>query len=249
MASRLFLVMLSLACLGSSGTKIPKPTPANDTLTVTQILKPVAAMDTVAEAEPVVASLSSQRNAMHASIEVIIALEGVTDTLHWPQGESGPTIGCGIDLGNIGKSSIRTIFTGVVGPDTVALLLRAADVRGVQSLAFVRRYHNLRLTPEQLDEANRRMFAIMWDAVVERFPGIESAPVTVQTSVLSVAAHRGVFNKRIQHLKPLIASRKWNAVAQAIAAMPAPDGMSGVAKRRKREAQLITQKEFAYDPD
>lgn len=183
------------------------------------------------------------------SFEVIQSLEGFTDSLHWPRGESGPTIGCGIDLGNIGKSSIRKIFSNVVGRDTLNLLLRAANIHGSQAEAFTRKNHKLRLTKAQISAANKNMLVLMWKTLVIKFPGIDSAPATVKTAVFSVALHRGMYNQHIQCLKTPIAHRDWARVASMIAAMPAPEGMAGVAKRRALEAKLIRQRTFAYDPD
>lgn len=182
-------------------------------------------------------------------LPIIKAWEGSSDTLTWPKGWSGPTIGCGIDLGHIGKPMIRKVFQDIVGEDTIALLLKASGLHDESARDFALRHRNLRLSSDQINTANHRVAMIMWDAVVDRFPGIESAPGTVKTSVLSIAMNRGVYNHGLLPLRPLIKTQRWGELANAIASMPVPEGMGGIGKRRRAEAALIRQSVFESDPD
>ena len=107
----------------------------------------------------------------------------------------------------------------------------------------------MKLSRSQIDEANKKMFAIIWDGLENNFPGIDKAPAKVKTSVFSVALNRGLHNKNLVCLKHPIADRQWFKVAAIIGAMPAPKGMRGIARRRVMESELIRQKEFTNDVD
>lgn len=144
---------------------------------------------------------------------------------------------------------IRKVFQDIVGEDTIALLLTASGLSGEKARKFALRHKELRLSPDQITAANYRVAILTWNVVLERFPGIEDAPGTVKTSMLSVSMNRGAYNSKLLPLRPLIKTKRWDALANAIAAMPAPAGFAGITKRRNAEAALIRQSVFESDPD
>lgn len=183
------------------------------------------------------------------SLEVIQAWEGNSDTLTWPKGWSGPTIGCGIDLGHIGKKVITSVFEDLVHQDTLKMLLHASGLSGERAHAFAVKHRGFKLSQQQVRTANVRVAKVMWEASCNRFPGLSEAPGTVKTAVLSVMMNRGPNNQGLEHLGTLIAHKHWVGVAHALETMPVPKGMAGIGKRRRAEAQLIRQTSFELDPD
>jgi hypothetical protein len=172
------------------------------------------------------------------SVGLIDDFEGCTDTLVWPGYQSGPTIGCGIDLANIGIVNVKKIFSGVVEGNTYRTLLEATKVRGGKAESWSSR-HQVRLTEHQVHVTKNRMLRIMWLYVESQFPGIDSAPGEIKTAVLSCAMNRGPYNKAILRLRPLVANKRYRELANVIQNMSNDHAERGLKLRRTREAELV----------
>lgn len=173
------------------------------------------------------------------SVGMIDWFEGCIDTLTWPGLYSGPTIGCGIDLGNIGRNNTRKIFTNVVDSATLEKMLSASSVRGVASKAWIRDNNTVRLSNEQVLASRDRMLGLMWRETERKFPGISDAPGEVKTAVLSVILNRGPYNKTLAKLGQPIRIRDYIEVSRLIASMSDDHEMPGLKRRRSIEADMI----------
>lgn len=172
------------------------------------------------------------------SIGMIEYFEGCTDTLVWPGLNSGPTIGCGIDLGNLGERNIKSVFEGIVDERTVDVLVSAASVRGAKSKAWIRK-HPVRLTRQQVDISRDRVVNTMWKLVTQKMPELADAPGEVKTAVLSCAMNRGPNNPVLSRMAPLVRSRKYRELANVFSAMRNDHSLPGLQARRMHEAELI----------
>lgn len=172
------------------------------------------------------------------SIGMIEYFEGCTDTLVWPGLNSGPTIGCGIDLGNLGEKNIRSVFDGIVDEHTIKILVSAASVRGAKSEAWIRK-HQVRLTQQQVDVSRDRVVNTMWKLITRRIPELIDAPGEVKTAVLSCAMNRGPNNPAMGRFASLIRSRKYRELANVFVSMRNDHSMPGLQARRMHEAELI----------
>lgn len=172
-------------------------------------------------------------------LQFIEEFEGCTDTLIWPGAYSGPTIGCGIDLGNIGRRNIQRAFKDVVSEKTLEVLMKASGIRGKNARSWVART-KVRLTKEQVQSSSRRVMKILWEATSSRFPGIKKAPWQIQTAVFSCAMNRGPYNSELNALVLPIKLGDYEAVVRIIGSMQIDHELEGIQKRRLMESKLAT---------
>lgn len=144
--------------------------------------------------------------------------EGCTDSLVYPGGGSGPTIACGLDLGNIGSKNADQILEGVVSDSIKAILMKGTTKRGKASIEWIRRnqVHLGKHTSIMLCNSVKRY---VWKLTVGAYPKIQNAPPSVKEAVLSAAFCTGVGSKRLKPIAKAIESENWNLVANTIEVM------------------------------
>ena len=64
--------------------------------------------------------------------------EGCTDYLVYPGGASGPTISCGLDLGNAGYKTVSEVLKYNVSDSIYNILIKATSIRGENTPAWIK---------------------------------------------------------------------------------------------------------------
>lgn len=142
-------------------------------------------------------------------IGVFRAWEGYDSTLYWPGGASGPTIGSGLDLGNMGKSMIDSCFQESVSPQMLALLRSAHGVRGARAKEWVARNRSrVRVSGPVLEHAFLRTCEITYKHVVRKHPKLRKLDPTTQGIVLGLALNYGYGNPKLRGVYSALGSRR-----------------------------------------
>lgn len=183
------------------------------------------------------------------SLDWIASREGFEGNPYIPPGRaSGITLDPGIDLGQQSTETIQEIFSGILPEADVQALQSAAGLSG----SAARRYldedsalQGIQISEKQAKQALGRIAGKYWDQVKRRFPNINNAPPTVQTSVLSLAYNRGPYNRELLAIRDPIREHRWRDVSQRIRTMQQDHPVRGVARRRREEASLINRRDIA----
>ena len=223
MAKKIFVIIAALSSLLTSG----KTYVSNDIVSKADVLEPPSITVSVSGTYP-----------DDISHDVISDFEGCSDRFVWPGMNSGPTIGCGIDLGNIGRRNIKRLFENLVEDSILQIMLEGSRVRGSESVRWIRR-NSVKLSKTQVSLSRDRMLSLMWKETVRRFPSIKEAPGEVKTAILSLALNRGPNNPALKTLRSNIENENWSALATQVAAMQQDHEFVGISDRRKQEASLI----------
>jgi len=112
-------------------------------------------------------ALPSKIRSSQAAVDLIVTEEDSGEAYYsrhyqhfeWPAGASGPTVGIGYDCGYSSPEQIRQDWTGFIPDQAVAVLMRAAGLKGQQAHAWVQRYGT--------------SVTISWDQAVAQFKGHE----------------------------------------------------------------------------
>lgn len=122
-------------------------------------------------------------------LNLLRSCEGFTDYFVVPPAPSGPTIGHGLDLGNMGTENIRRAFQGITTPRQLAVLLSASGKHGQAARSWASAHRGFRLPARVLDRAFTRLVLFMYnDRVLPKY-GHTSAGV--RSALLSYAYHNG----------------------------------------------------------
>lgn len=167
----------------------------------------------------------------------LLRAEGCTDGIVVPPAPSGPTISCGIDLGNIGRANIKLIFSGLVPDSVLVTLLTASGKRGAVARQWADQHSNILLAPGVSDYAFRRAVALIWSRVYQN--RLVRSPPEVQSALLSYAYHTGRAPQSLSKLE----SMSPRAVAGLLLARG--DSYTGsnrrsFCRRRASEAKMIS---------
>lgn len=183
------------------------------------------------------------RRRLGVNTNIVFDFESLTTKPTWPGGNSGPTIGVGVDLGHTGKANIRKIFKGLVDAETLELMLTADGVRGQSALAWIRK-HKLELSESAAHSAFMRTCKIYWSYAVWRFgDGINKLDPTVKGVLLSVVINYGPGSRELEALVEPLVQRDMPGLASAVSQMKTSTVDSSVCKalqrRRKLESTVI----------
>ena len=146
---------------------------------------------------------------------VIEQHEGCTDSLVYPGGGSGPTISCGLDIGNAGSKTVSAVFEGILPDSTIAKLMPAVYVRGERSKSWITS-NQVHIGKHVSVLLCNRIKKIYWRAMLEKYPNLVNAPPEVKTAVLDLGIQVGNTSKRLNGLSKAIADSNWHQVATVI---------------------------------
>lgn len=141
--------------------------------------------------------------------------EGCTNFLVYPGGYSGPTISCGLDLGNIGENNAEQILRGKVSEKDFETLMEATEIRGSTSQEFIRK-NPVKISKHSAILICNGLKSYVWRLATGTYPNAKNAPTVVQEGILSACVAAGVGSQRLSEMGSEIASGNWLGVGQAI---------------------------------
>lgn len=194
--------------------------------------------DNMAIQDTNIAIMMSEVPSLPFSSSHIEAHEGCTDYLVYPGGWSGPTIACGLDLGNIGRENARAILKGVVSKKDFDILMSATYFKGAEAEAFVKKHKKLRIGRHASVLLCNRVKRRVWEHAMDAYPNIVNAPPSVQQAVLAQCVLSGAGSARLQPIGTAISYGDWMAVADLIAIIRV-DMIGGPFERIWRDDQKM----------
>ncbi len=173
--------------------------------------------------------------------------EGCTDSLVYPGGASGPTISCGLDLGNAGLKTVKAVLEYSVPDSIYNILIQATKVRGENSPSWIRR-NQVHLGAKTATKICNRLKVYIWRLLTSKYPNLHDAPGPVKTAMLDIAFQAGVGSKRMDGFGRVIARKDWNTLGQMIE-VSYSDFEGGkyhsIHRRRENHGKQI---QFLYNP-
>lgn len=185
-----------------------------------------------------IAIMMSEVPSLPFNTSEIEAHEGCTDYLVYPGGWSGPTISCGLDLGNIGRENARTILKGVVSKKDFDILMSATYFKGAEAEAFVNKHKKLRIGRHASVLLCNRVKRRVWQHAINAYPNIVNAPTSVQKAILAQCVLSGAGSERLRPIGVAISTGNWMGVADLIATIRS-DMIGGPFERIWRDDQKM----------
>lgn len=185
----------------------------------------------------------------HGDLHWIHQREGHAGKPYWPGGASGITLDPGLDLGQAKPELIKSAYHDLLSTEQWQAV---ESVMGITGDAAKKKLHDtddpmysalnsIRVSRETADPIFTLVASPYWKDACKRFPGLgdESTPNAVQTAMLSIVYNRGVYNKGLLCLKPLIEHHDWQKMGHTIVGMQQSHKLPGISKRRRMEGELI----------
>jgi GH24 family phage-related lysozyme (muramidase) len=160
---------------------------------------------------------------------------------------SGPTISCGLDLGNIGSKNIEEVL-GASVPDSVKEILEKANgVNGEGSIPWIRRnqVHLGEKTARRICNALKKH---IWNLLVSKYENLNSAPPQVKTAMLDIAFQAGVGSSRMDGFGKAIEAKNWRLLGQMIRVSYSDFEGGKYHSIHRRRVDHGMQIEFIYNP-
>jgi hypothetical protein len=142
--------------------------------------------------------------------------EGCTDSLVYPGGGSGPTISCGLDIGNAGSTTVREVLSGVLSDSLIEHLMQGVTVRGTNSTNWIKA-HQVHLGQHNAILICNRVKQFYWRMVRNKYPNLEDAPDEVKSAMLDLVIQTGTVSKRLNGFGPAIEKKNWLLVGKLVA--------------------------------
>ena len=172
------------------------------------------------------------------NLNIVSDFESVDTNLHWPGGNSGPTIGRGIDLGHATPSMLHKLFRGLVDSQTMSEFKSARGVVGPQADVWVAKHKHINITGEVADIVFNRACKLFWSEVIDRFgPEVEKLNPDVKGAVLSIAVNYGTYSDALASLKQPIQTGNIHALAERFEYLASTN--ESLSKRRMLEHDVI----------
>ena len=173
--------------------------------------------------------------------------ENHVGTPYFPGGEnSGVTLDPGVDLGQVGWSTVRKYYGNILTPDQLTDLERFRMKRGAEAKSLLQKSvidgtpaSTIEITKDQACLILPAIAGSYWKRLCRRFPRLESAPGAVQTAMLSLGYNRGTGNRKLENLKEPIEKGYWQVVGWIISLMQQDHRLRGIRIRRREEGMLI----------
>jgi hypothetical protein len=170
---------------------------------------------------------------------VLSDFESCDTSLHWPGGNSGPTIGRGIDLGNNSKKTIAKFFQNVVSDSVLKLLQSASGVRGEAAKTWISK-HNIRITRKQADKSFYLTCRLMWNDVLKRNgKDLDDLPSEVKGIILSIAYNYGSSSRAVVNLVQAYREQGHVGMANYLEHLAEITDNKALKKRRMREREVV----------
>lgn len=196
------------------------------------------------------ASGSTPSEISQAAVDLILESEGIDQPGVWPQGESGITLGFGVDIG--ADSDSLDYWRDELTPDEITRLRSAQGVTGERAGAIAYNYRDIKVTREMaLRVFYRYTLPIETAKTKAAFPGAEQLPPNSLGALVSVVFNRGTSrkgNRRIEMqdiydtLADGVQTGDLAKLAQDFRSMERlwrGSGLDGLITRRENEAKLI----------
>jgi len=167
----------------------------------------------------------------------------------WPGGESGPTIGIGIDTAYYSANEISNIFD-FLKEDQIKLIQGAKDKTGASGKEYTKTLQAANIEVSW-DQATKIFKSLTWPkfaAAAERtFPGLIDLKDDAYGAIVSLVFNRGTrmvgdSRKEMRNIKSLIPDKNYNAIAKEVIKMKRlweGKDLDGLLARRDAEAKLI----------
>lgn len=140
-------------------------------------------------------------------------IEGCTFSFIVPSDISGPTIGTGLDIGNMGIKNINAIFSGIVSDSILKVLLTAHRRVGDRARLWIAA-NNIRISEAQARRLANRLLKHYWKPIKESYPCMDTAKSAAKHGVLSYAIHVG----NLARITPYLKTCNYNSIANIIEA-------------------------------
>jgi hypothetical protein len=167
----------------------------------------------------------------------------------WPGASSGATVGIGYDLGQTGKDTIRSDWSGRVAPMMLNAMVSASGATGESGRAMTAKVRNAIDIPWEVAQAVHQECVIpRWEArVAKALPNTDRLSADCFGVLLSLTFNRGPsFSnageryKEMRAIKAHMASGNFEAIPDEIRAMKRLwPNLKGLRRRRDREAALF----------
>ncbi len=171
------------------------------------------------------------------------AQAGVSNRLHWPQGNSGVTLGPGYDMGaRTAETVSRDLVAVGIAPDVAAQVAEAAGLRGNAAAQFVRDNRGLvNLTPDQ----EKQLLGQVLPTYVANVKSQLKVPVTQaqMDALVSFAYNPG---GSLDEIIDLVNAGKIEDAAAFMntVVFSGQTKMPGLVNRRAREASLLLNSQY-----
>jgi len=171
-------------------------------------------------------------------------------SFEFPGGASGPTVGIGFDCGYSTAAAIRVAWTGIISDDMVAVLVKAAGLKGASAADFVR-WHGKSVTitwDEAMAEFMQRELPKWEEMCRHELPNYDKLPADCAGAIDSLTYNRGAGGYTLAGARYIeMRNIKAHMIAGEFEKIPAefesmrrlwPKG-GDLWRRRDREAQLF----------
>lgn len=137
--------------------------------------------------------------------------EGCTDSFVYPGGSSGPTISCGLDIGNASSQVVRNVTKWILNDDDRYEILDGTTIRGAESVNWIR-HHQIHIGKHTAARLCSQVKRYYWKALVTKYPNMENAPDEVKAAMLDLTFQAGIDSKRLDGFKSAINKNHWKEV-------------------------------------
>jgi len=169
----------------------------------------------------------------------------------WPGASSGATVGIGYDLGQTGRDTIRSDWSGRVSPSMLNAMVSASGATGAAGKTMTAKVRNQIDIPWEVAQAVHQECVIpRWEAkVAKALPNTDRLSADCFGALLSLTFNRGPsFSnsgeryREMRNIKAHMASGKFHAIPDEFRSMKRLwPNLTGLRKRRDREAALFAR--------
>lgn len=176
----------------------------------------------------------------------------------WPGGHSGVTIGIGYDLGYNTAARIKRDWQGLVADSSLALLLRAAGIRGETARSHLRRLRSVAVPLGAAKQVFHQSTLPETARSTRRaYPGVEQLPADAQAVLLSLVYNRGTRmsgsrRREMKEIRYRVADGDLPGIAGELRSMKRlwdKRRLAGLHKRRDAEADMVLAARRRYTKD
>lgn len=167
----------------------------------------------------------------------------------WPKGQSGPTIGIGVDTAYYSAKELANIFN-FLSTEQIKLIQGAVGKTGQKGKEYTEILKKANITVSW-NQATQIFKTLTWPkfatAAEKTFPGLQNLKDDAYGAVVSLVFNRGTSlegdsRSEMRNLKMLIPSKKYTDMAFQIRSMKRiwkGKGLDGLLERREAEAVLV----------
>ncbi len=177
----------------------------------------------------------------------------------WPKGESGVTVGIGYDLGHQTVDKIKKDWGNDVSPKELAILCKAAGVRGTKAQDLLKKDTELKNLIISFERGKAVFIEDSLPDFVKQtlniYPGLEELGPDAIGALVSIVYNRGASLKgssraEMAAIAPLVKKKDYSGIADQIIKMKrlwqGKSGMQGILTRRDNEAKLVKAADRDY---